>query len=306
LTLSRLLVTLTTTDEDRRYLRERLPEVAVRFLGAAKPSPDDLNWAEAVLGNVKPPACLTEYPRIRWLHSPNVGLEAYDSVRAQCRDLEITNTKGIVDDAVAEHALALLLAMTRSVPVLLSAQAQHRWDPADSEVFPRTTIAGKTAHVLGYGAIARNLIGKLEAFGMRVSVYRRRVHGNDDRVNRFLALSQLEHTIAEADVVFVLLPELKETAGLINGRILQAMRETAYLVNVGRGSTIDERALTTALERRSLRGAALDVFTSEPLPGASPLWHLPNALISPHVASRFDRLVRRQIESFVERWKQLE
>ena len=303
---SRVLVTLPIRDADYAYLCSSLGNADTRLAEADGPSNADLRWADVVLGNLKPSSLLLDYPNIGWLHSPNVGLDAYRSVCEARPELVVSNSKGIVDHAVAEHAVALLLAMTRSLSVLIDAQRRHSWALIDDYSIHRTTVAGKSVHVLGYGSIARCLIGKLSGLGARVCVYRRRARGRDLKVERFLAYSQLELEVASADALMVLLPEAVETRGMVGEEVLAAMPPHAFLVNVGRGTTVDEEALVVELQRYGIRGAALDVFAHEPLPPESPLWDLPNVLISPHIAGRFDQEMRMQVEGFVSVWRERE
>jgi phosphoglycerate dehydrogenase-like enzyme len=159
-------------------------------------------------------------------------------------------------------------------------------------------LAGKSAHVLGYGPIARCLVEKLLGLRLRVCVYRRAAEGDDVRVERFLSFDSLPREVGDADALFALLPDKPQTRRLIDATVLAAMKPSAYVVNVGRGSSVDEAALVEALSAGRIAGAALDVFEAEPLAASSPLWDLENVLISPHVAGRFDQEMRRHVERF--------
>lgn len=299
----RLLVTLDIDEETKETIVADTNAVDVRF--AVDPTDEDLAWATVILGNVPAPSLLRVKEPPVWLHSPNVGLDSYEEVRRRFPRLRISHTLGILDAAVAEHAVALLLALTRDLPRILQAQADRIWgQPAYLAEARPTTLAGKSAHVLGYGSIARAVIARLHGMGMRVTVYRRKADGVDQIVERFERLDRLSETISGADVVVSVLPSHAGTFHRIGRRELAAIRRGAYLVNVGRGSTIDEGALIAAIQDGGLAGVALDVFENEPLSPASPLWGLPGVIVSPHVAGRFDLEMRRQVAGFLVEYRE--
>ena len=297
--LRRILVTLPLPPAEQDYLRGALPDNEFRFVPAASATDDDLAWATTIFGNVAPARRLVPCTNLRWLHTPNVGLEAYAELPARRPDLRLTRAQGVNDDAVAEHAIAMLLFLTRGLDLLAEARLGRAWERQAYMNRGATVLAGKSAHVLGYGGIARCLVDKLLGLKMRVSIYRREARGDDPRVERFIELSALAVAIGDADAVLCVLPDHAETRGLISADVLERMKPSARLVNVGRGSVLDEQALARLLAERRLAGAALDVFEHEPLPPGSPLWDLPNVLISPHVAGRFDRELRGHCELFV-------
>ncbi len=301
-----ILVTLPMTDADRRRLAGRAGgsggpyDVRTSTPGGA--TAEDLAWAHCVLGNLKPPSVLEDHPNIRWIHTPNVGLDAYAPLDRSRPDLKITNIKGIADHPVSDHVMALLLTLTRALPrVLYTAGATANWDTRDDYGPHCIALAGKHVHVLGYGSIARCLVRKLAGFDAAVTVYRRRGGGDDPHVARFRAISDLPSGVREADVLINLLPGLPETRCAVGAAVFAEMRPDAWFINAGRGSTVDEAALVDALSGGRLRGAALDVFAEEPLPGDSPLWSLPNLILTPHVAGRFDGEMRAHIDHFFDR-----
>jgi phosphoglycerate dehydrogenase-like enzyme len=292
----RLLVTLPTTSRDREYASGQLDGTDLRF--AEAPSDSELAWAQALLGNLHP-SRIIDAPGLKWVHSPNVGLDAYSELPALRPDIRLTNSQGVMDHAVAEHALALLLALSRQLPLLAVARAEQTWarkqfrDGGQGRV-----LAGCCAHLLGFGSIAACLAAKLHGIGMSVTAYRRRGAGDSKYIDEFLPLSELRDHVNRADVLVNLLPANPDTLGIVNHEIFAAMRPEAFFVNVGRGATVDEQALAEALRAGHLAGAALDVFATEPLPEDSPLWRLANIVISPHVAGRFNDEVRRHIDAF--------
>lgn len=294
-----VLVTLPLLPAEQQYLRDRLPRSDLRFLSASSVTDEDLAWATVLFGNLAPAERLIPRRNLRWLHTPNVGLEIYAALVQHRSDMNLTRSQGVNDHAVAEHALAMLLFLTRGLNVLAAAQPERRWERAAYMGCGATVLAGKNAHVLGYGGIARRLVDKLLGLEMQVCVYRREGHGDDARVQRYLPFARLSHEVGSADVLFCVLPDSPETRRLVDGQVLERVKPTAYLVNVGRGSVLDEAALARALANGQLAGAALDVFETEPLPATSPLWELPTVLISPHVAGRFDEETRQHCDQFI-------
>jgi phosphoglycerate dehydrogenase-like enzyme len=287
------------TRESEEYLTCKFPHDEIRFIADREVQEADLDWAQVVLGNITLVDRLLAREGILWLHSPNAGLDMYTTLTGRRPGIHITNSQGVMDHAVAEHTLAMLLALSRGLPMLLAAQSRREWargaymNPAAA-----TVIAGKRAHVLGYGRIAQAIVSRLSVLSLRVTVYRRQPSGSAPDVERFLALSSLVDNVAQADVVIAILPDYPSTRGIISGAVLARLKPTALLINVGRGSAIDLGALVAAIQQNGLAGVALDVFPTEPLPQESPLWSLPNVLLSPHVAGRFGREIYGHIDEF--------
>jgi phosphoglycerate dehydrogenase-like enzyme len=299
----RILVTMAASPSSiERLLSEVTPRNEVRVVRIGQVRDEDLAWATIILGNIAPPSRLQEFPNIRWIHSPNVGLDMYRDLLTTMSSLSATNSRGVMDDAVGEHGLALLLALSRKIPQLVNATSRKEWCRDAYMREPESTVwAGKQIHVLGYGAIARAFIRKVSGLGSAVTVYRREAAGSDQHVDAFRALSALASHCREADALVSILPDAPGTRGIISRQILSSLKPTAFVVNLGRGSALDESALVEALRHKGIAGAALDVFASEPLPNDSPFWELENVLISPHVAGRFDRESQHHISQFLER-----
>lgn len=298
---TKILITLPLADADRTYAREALAAAECRFAPSVHTPAEDLDWAHIILGNISPAERVLHHPNIRWLHSPNVGLDAYQGILEKRTGLRITNCRGISTDAVAEHALAMLMALSRALPLLARQQSERSWQ-REAYIAARGPVwRGSEVHILGYGEIARSFIHKFRALGSQFTVYRRQPEPGSEEDLRFLALSGLRSAIASADAVVNFLPGLPATRHIVDENVFSAMKPGAFFVNVGRGSTVDEAALTEALRTSKLGGAALDVFENEPLPAESPLWSFPNVIISPHVAGRFNHEWQQQIDGFAER-----
>ncbi|MFC4439621.1 MULTISPECIES: D-2-hydroxyacid dehydrogenase [Natrialbaceae] len=217
-----------------------------------------------------------------WIHSIQAGVDRFPFDELEARDVILTNSTGIHDRTVGETVAGYLLAFARRLHVHVADQQERRWDrPEWDEAF---TLPGTTACVVGTGTLGRGVADVVGALGVRVTGVRRsgesvpgfeEIYANDD----------LHEAISEADFVIVTLPLTDETHHLFDADAFDALAEDAYFVNVGRGSVVDESALTDALEAGTIEGAALDVFEAEPLPEGSPLWEMDEVIVTPHCAA---------------------
>jgi phosphoglycerate dehydrogenase-like enzyme len=226
---------------------------------------------------------LAAAPVLRWVHSPAAGVGSMLFPAMQASPVVLSNSRGMNAVAVAEHALMLMLAAVRRLPTAVRAQSERRW--AANELSGLPSLCGRTLLVVGLGAIGREVARMASGLGMRVLGTRRETGDPvPEGVAEARGPSALPALLPAADLVVLAAPLTAETRGMIGAAELARMKPSAWLVNVARGRLIDERALIEALERGMIAGAALDVFEREPLPDASPLWSMPNVLITPHVA----------------------
>jgi phosphoglycerate dehydrogenase-like enzyme len=223
--------------------------------------------------------------RLQWIHSPAAGVGGMLFDEMVAGPVVITNSRGVSADTMAEHVLAVTLAFFRNVPLAMHRQIQHVWAQDEISGRPNRTIDGAHVVIVGLGAIGSAVARRMAALGARVTGVRRTAdaRGLSD-VSEMLPPSGLPRALADADVVVISAPHTRDTRGLIGAPELAAMKPDAILVNVSRGRLVDEDALAAALQQGRLGGAALDVFEREPLPPDSPLWDLPNVLITPHTS----------------------
>jgi phosphoglycerate dehydrogenase-like enzyme len=222
-------------------------------------------------------------PALRWVHSPAAGVGAMLFPAMKASPTVLSNSRGMNAVAVAEHALMLMLAAVRRLPDAVRAQSARRWAADDLSGLP--SLRGRTLLIAGLGAIGRELARMASGLGMRVIGTRRET---SEAVPAGVAASygpaQLGELLPLADVVVLAAPLTADTRGMIGAAELARMKPSAWLVNVARGKLVDEGALIAALAHGAIAGAALDVFEHEPLAAASPLWSMPNVIVTPHVA----------------------
>jgi phosphoglycerate dehydrogenase-like enzyme len=264
------------------------------------PAPDALLdcWA----GPTRIVAALRKAPGLRWIHARSAGLDRVLVPEVVAHPALLTNGRGAFSPALAEFVLAALLFFAKDLRRLVAQQAAGAWEPFDME-----RLEGRTVGIVGYGDIGRAVAARLQPLGAKVLALRRRPELSPEHAfaGETFPPGRLLDLIARSDDVVVALPLTPETHGLVGRDAIAAMKRSSVLVNVGRGPTVDEGALAEALETGRIRGAALDVFETEPLPAESPLWRLPNVLVSPHCADHVPgwvdeamRVFLRQLERF--------
>jgi len=224
--------------------------------------------------------------RLRWVHSPAAGVGGMLFPEMVASPVIITNSRGMSADTIAEHVLAVTLAIFRRLPHACRSQHDREWAQDAISAAGHRSIAGARVLVIGLGAIGAAVAARLSALGATVRGIRRRAASaaDVDGVASIHAPDEIGALLPRADVVVLSAPHTRETRGLIGRAELAAMSPDAILVNVSRGQLVDEAALIDALRDRRIGGAALDVFNDEPLPADSPFWTLPNVLITPHTA----------------------
>jgi phosphoglycerate dehydrogenase-like enzyme len=279
--------------EQRPFLRTGqgdAPDEPARALGAM------LAEAEVVFAAFEAPLDLLERaPRLRWFHTFSAGIEQWVQAGFLRDGLLFTNGSGPSAAPIAEYCLMSMLMLAKSAAGYVRFQDQHRWDRS----LPGSELRGKTVGIVGVGQIGAETARLAKAFGCRVIGSRRSVDAprdDADGCDLLLPPSELPRLLAESDFVVLAAPATPATATLINAETLHLMKPSAFLINIARGSLVDEAALADALTNGRLAGAALDVFEPEPLCPESPLWDMPNVLVTPHVSSVSEHFLSRQLE----------
>ncbi|MCX7642319.1 MAG: D-2-hydroxyacid dehydrogenase [Armatimonadetes bacterium] len=237
---------------------------------------------------------------LKWAHIPWAGVDSLiEAIRKT--PAVVTCGKGVFDAPMADHVFALLLSLTRQINVFLRYQIAGVWrrEVPNSSL---TDLWGKTMGIVGLGNIGREVARRAFAFGMKVLAVKRKPSAiSEEPVDGlFLGYEGLRLILPECDVVVITAALTPQTRYLIGRNELASMKKGAILINVARGALIDEQALVEALRSGHLAGAGLDVFENEPLPPNSPLWHMPNAIITPHVGGLSERTRQRIFERFLE------
>ena len=226
---------------------------------------------------------LRRSPGLKWLQIHPAGAERPLYAELRKRGVKVTTASGATSVTVAHSTLGALIALNRRFPLLADAQRRHAWEPRLGERSPRD-LKGQTAVIVGLGPIGRTLAGLLKALGLKTVG----VHRSDAAVepcDRTIAYDGLPGVLPEADWLILCCPASPLTRGIANAQAFAAMPDGAHFINVARGEVAVEADVIAALRSGKLAGAYLDVFEKEPLDPASPLWDLPNVLVSPHTAS---------------------
>ncbi len=219
--------------------------------------------------------------QIGWIYFSSAGIERGLAVGIP-QGVRVTNSTGVKATMVAEHAMALFLAFARRLPEAAIDQRAHRYER--EEVNARMgTLEGATVCVIGRGAIGRALVRKLRAFDSRVIAVSRSIDEADD-LDAVFPRERIRDALASADAVAICTSGDEGSHHMIGAAELAAMKPTAFIINVARGSIVDEAALVLALQRSQIAGAGLDAQEIEPVPDDSPLWDMPNVIITPHIA----------------------
>lgn len=227
------------------------------------------------------PAWLKRAARLRWLCSDFAGVEKYlDEAIWPSPDCLLSNSSGAYGPAIAEHIVMVLLMLLRRMPEYQSAMAERAW-PC---LTPIRSLTGSRVVMLGTGDVGRSAARRLKALGAAVTGVCRSGRAEEPAFDRVLPIGQLDALLPQADALVMALPATAETAGVLSRERIALLGPQALVVNVGRGSAIDQPALVEALTARRLAGAALDVMEPEPLPPDHPLWQCPNTILTPHVS----------------------
>jgi len=286
----RLLVIAPATFAPLELLRQEAPDVELSIGTDLESLRSAARDADAVLIAPRYASLLAGlWPQLdntRWIHTLAAGVESLPFELLRESDVTVTNSRGLYADALGEFAIAAMCWFAKDLRRLLRNQDQRRWEPYDVE-----RLEGRTVGIIGYGGIGHAVASRATALGMHVLTYRRRSE---------LADPSLEEVIAGSDYVVMCTPFTPATRRLMSRERIAAMKPGAVFINIGRGGTVDEEALVEALQHQRIRGAALDVFNTEPLPPDHPLWQLDNVLISPHTADHTADAHLRAMSFFLE------
>lgn len=282
-------------------IHTRYPEMFLLHLPNYDTLPQELPDTNIFVGYSLRAEQLVYARELKWIHSTAAGVAQLMYPELRQSGITVTNASGIFSVPMAEHTMGLILAMARNFPDSMRYQDQAKWSVQDLWDKPQhlTEINGSVLLIVGYGSIGRELARRAKPFDMRVWGVTRSGNGDSTQAEKILAISQLNEALPHADYVVISAPETAETKHLIGAAQIARMKRGARLINVARGSLLDETALLNGLVSGALGGAALDVTSMEPLPPQSPLWHAPNLFITPHTSAISERLWLRETELFL-------
>ena len=251
-------------------------------------------------------AMLDHTARLRFIQVCAAGYERFDLRRLGAAGVRMANGRGVNTNAVAEHAVALMLALVRHIHTGRDHQRAKHWRGMISQLDEREDeLEGKCLLIYGFGGIGARLAALAHAFGMRVLGIKRDIRARPEGADEIHPPDTLLELLPEADFVALTCPLSEDTRGLIGARSLEAMKRSAYLINVARGGCVDEPALIEALHAGEIAGAGIDVTVDEPLAPDSPLWELENVVLTPHTAGETRRYEDNVIDILLENLERL-
>jgi len=280
------------------WLAERIhgdfPQIEAERLSSYKNVDEHIRDAEIFFGWSLRGEQVRVAKKLRWIHSTAAAVHQLMSPELRVSDIVVSNARSVHGPVVAEHAVALMFALAKRLPAATRYQQQHLWaqEPISCQNPHPTELAGSTLGLVGYGAIGSEVARSATALGMRVLVVR--LHPQrESTAAQIFGPDGVDEVVAQSDFLVLAAPVTEQTQHVINAERLARMKPEAYVINVARGSLIDEAALAEALRSHRIGGAALDVFDKEPLAAESPLWDLDNLLITPHTAATSDKMWER-------------
>ncbi len=255
--------------------------------------------AEVIFGRPPVGDDLKEAADLKWVQLASAGANTFLTTEFAETEIVMTTTAGASRIQISEHVFALMLMFARRMHEYQEAQAAGRWDKSAAERIGE--LYEKTLGIVGLGNIGREVARKAKVFGMHVVATKRVIDkAAVPDVDELLPVDQLDEVLKQSDYLVLAMPLTPRTTGMIGTRELGLMKPTAVLINVGRGPVVDEEALSIALHDGSIAGAGLDTFATEPLPAESPLWRMPNVIITPHTAGATPRYWQRATALFCE------
>jgi phosphoglycerate dehydrogenase-like enzyme len=284
------------------HLRSEFPELNIVHLPDYKRVDEEIVDAEiAITWSVRPEQ-IKSAQKLRWLHSPAAAVHQLIFPELVNSDIILTNARGVHGPVVAEHVIALIFALAKKIPDAVRLQQKHEWGQQRMwDELPRVReVAGAIVGLIGLGSIGRAVAKSAKALGMRVVAIREHPEKGSEGADAVFGPAQIDEVFRQGDYIVLAAPVTAGTKAVANAGRLALTKPGACLINVGRGPLVDEPALAAALREKKIGGAALDVFPKEPLPADSPLWDVPNLLITPHTAALTEKLWERHYALFSE------
>jgi D-2-hydroxyacid dehydrogenase (NADP+) len=289
-----LLILDQLADEYENVLRFKFPEVAVHASSKEEDIGEFIEKVNVLLTFRISDGLIKKAKNLQWIQSMASGVDAIVNLPSLSKEVLLTSTRGIHAPQMAEMAILLMLSLNRNFPQIIRNQDKGRW-----ERWPPKLLYQKKVGILGIGAIGEEIARKCKAFGMTVfgiDIVQRKV----DVVDYSYGPEDLLKVVQEVDYLIIVVPSTPQTRKMVGMKVLSSMKPTAFLINLGRGEILDEKALLHVLESGKIAGAALDVFCQEPLPKDHPLWRTRNLIITPHIGGTSTIYVDQVLSIFEE------
>jgi phosphoglycerate dehydrogenase-like enzyme len=288
-------IDLFPTGDASDFTEEQLGEMEVLYTRQALPEPEQV-------------------PNLRWIQFHWSGIDDFVDESLLRSDMIVTTLSGAAVPQMAEFALTMMMALGHHLPPMMGDQREKAWADNKFTRFRPQELRGSTVGIVGYGSIGREIARICQALGAQVLATKRDLKTLDgsgyvleglgdaqaEIPERLYPPQALPSMASECDFLILTVPLTPETRGLVNAKVFESMKDTAYLIDVSRGGVVDQGALVEALREGVIAGAALDVYPVEPLPDSSPLWELPNVILSPHVAGTSGQYLERAADLFAE------
>ena len=313
-----VLSTIDLSEAQQEYIKNKVKNIHLTVVNAkdAANLPKEI-WekAEVLLTSGRNLPTREQAPALKWIQVSFAGVEhALEYPISSAAGIMLTSASGVRVSQLGEYALMALLALSHKLPKAIQAQHEKKWLPNYGDALMPQELRESTVGIVGYGSIGREVARLLYAFGATVLAAKRNVMQPEDNgynaqglgdpkgnyFRRLYPIEGLPGMLKECDFVVLTLPLTKETYHLFSDKMFEAMKPGAGFVNIARGGLVDEVALVAALKSGRVGGAVLDVFEQEPLPPESPLWSLPNVIITPHVSGISPKLMDAVVDLFVE------
>ena len=295
---ARVAIDITDSKRELTYFAGRIPTKDAEELARIAPnlkivaglSPQEAlaraEEADAIDARYASPEFLAKAKNVRWVQVQSAGVDRYIKIQPLMEndDIVLTNFRATHGPAISDHAMAMLLSLTRNLNYYGEYQRKGEWKRGSAPSNKSIALEGKTMLVVGLGGIGSEIAKRADGFGMRVLATRRSDAPTPDYVDRMGKPNDLLAMLPEADVVALAVPLVPATENLIDEEAFAAMKKGSYLINIARGKVVDTDAMLVALNSGHLAGAGLNVTDPEPLPSDHPLWKQPNVIITPHIA----------------------
>jgi phosphoglycerate dehydrogenase-like enzyme len=284
------------TAEVRERIRELQPDLRLVVTESREEIAQIMDEIEIAAGHF-PIEWITRAPRLRWFQQWGAGTDwLMRNEEAANKDFILTNASGVHAIPISEHILAMMLAFSRCLPQATRAQDRREW----TREMGAFELAGKTMLLVGVGAIGRRTAQIASAMGIRVLGVRKNASREMPEIDQMLTPETMFEQLPNADFVVLTIPLTEETRNMFDSRAFEQMKPDSYIINIGRGGTIDEPALIAALQSGKIAGAGLDVFADEPLPEDSLLWQMDNVIITAHYSGETPHYDERAFHIFMD------